>query len=349
MPSLKCPHCQRILKVGESAAGKQITCPACKQKFRAPRHPGAGKAPPPPPPSGDGRPWHLHVDGRTTGPYSADAVREQLKAGKISRDTLAWREGMDDWKPVREIDELRKGARTQHPGASPGEEGEPERRRRFVPGKSKRDAIMGAWIAVGLAVVLIIVILTVANREDPNAVTDPYEYRLRNLRSATPVGPPPVSSTVIPAPGAGTAAPAKKPPKIIRKPKPKLSNEQLLTKAVKEIDAQFANCFANPGKADYKQLMVLQKKCTQYANDLKARDFGAYKRDVERYVHILEGTVGGVASQIKDISQKWYMGREGLPERAIAEQYPEDIAFLKNWQTAANEAKAKMRDRGLEF
>ncbi len=342
MPSLKCPHCQRVLKVKESAAGKQITCPACKKKFLAPRPPGAPKGPPPPPVTSSDRPWHLHVDGRNVGPYAAKAVRDQLKAGKIDRGTLAWKEGMDDWRPLRELDDFRKaGLGARHAGKGE-EEGEQERRRHYVPGRSKRDAVVGAWIAVGLAVVLIIVILYIANRPGTPVATDPYEHRLQRLRSTATAGP-----LVIPAPGAGSATqPGPKPPRIIRKPKPKLANDKLLAKATQEIDDAFAKTFADPGKADYKQLFYLQRKCAKYAADLKARDWGSYQRDVDRYAGLLDETANSVQSQIKDISQKWSMG-QGLDEKIKAKDYAEDIAFLRNWENAVKEALAKMRERGL--
>ena len=346
MPALKCPHCSRVLKVKETAAGKQIACPACHKKFLAPRPPGAAPSPPAPPPVGSAdRPWHVHVDGRNVGPYAATAIIDQLKAGKIDRNTLAWREGMDDWKALKEVEDFRKACRGSRPGGKPDEEGEPERRRHYAPGKSKRDAVVGAWVAVGLAVVLIIVILYVANRPTPSEATDPYE----RLRSAVTAGPP-LTPAVAPTPGVTSAGtPTRKPPKIIRKPKPKLTNEKLLAKAVNEIDAAFIKAFADPGKADYKQLFNLQKKCVKHAAELKARDWGSYKRDVERYAGILEQTAQGIQSQIRDISQKWSMGREGLDEKIIAKDYPKDIAFVKNWESAVNEAKAKMAERGLNI
>ena len=43
------------------------------------------------------------------------------------------------------------------------------------------------------------------------------------------------------------------------------------------------------------------------------------------------------------------MGREGLDEKIIAKDYPKDIAFVKNWESAVKEAKGKMAERGLKF
>jgi len=349
MPSLKCPHCQRTLRVGESAAGKELTCPGCQKKFRAPRPPSAQGPPAPPPVATADRPWHLHVDGRNVGPYSAEAILEQIKAGKADRETLAWKEGMGDWKPLKELDEFRKSARGAKRAPKPGEEGEGERRHRYAPGRGKRDVMVGAWIAVGLGIVLVVVILVISKRPRQPEITDPAEYRLSQLRSATPTVRPPTATQPAVLPAAGTDASAGKTPKIIKKKKAQLSNEELLAKTVKEIDEGFAKVFADPGKADYMQLVYLQRKCTKNAAELKGRNWGSYQSEVERYAGLLEETASSIQGQIKDISQKWAMGREGLDEKVIAKDYPPDIAFMKNWHNHVNEAKAKIRAKGLQF
>ena len=342
MPSLKCPHCSRILKVNESAAGKQITCPACKQKFLAPRPPGAAGPPPPPVGSAD-RPWHVHVDGRNVGPYSADAVTEQLKAGKIDRNTLAWKEGMDDWKPLKELSDFRQACRGLKLGGKADDEGEPERRRRYVPGKGKRDAILGAWIAVGLAVVLIIVILVVSRRPAVNEPTDPYEARVARLRTQQTVHVAP------PGPAAGTATAAgPKPPRIIRKKRPALANPELIAKVTQDVDKLFSDCFANPEEANVKPIFKLMAQCSKYAGELRERKWGSYQPDVERYAGLLDETANGVKSQLTFLSQKWHKD-VGIDPKTKAKDYTEDIAFLRNWERIVNEAKAKMKERGLQF
>ena len=348
MPSLKCPHCSRVLRVGETAAGKQITCPACKQKFLAPRPPGARGPAKPPPVHGADRPWHLHVGGRNVGPYSADAVADQLKTGKIDRNTLAWKEGMADWKPLKEIGDFRSAARSARLGGKVDDEGAPERRRRYVPGRSKRDAVMGAWIAVGLAVVLIVVILVVANRPDPNEVsTDPYEHRLQAIKAAAAARTTLTAAPTSPAP-ASAAAPSTKAPRIIRRPKPKLSNEKLLAKVTKEIDELFKEAFARPEEANTKPLFRLRAQCPKYAAQLRERDWGSYHRDVERYAGLLEQTANGINSKLTFLSQKWHPD-VSIDPKIKAKDYAEDIAFLRNWETAVNEALAKIRGRGLKF
>jgi hypothetical protein len=47
--------------------------------------------------------WFVIIRGRQRGPYRAFQL-EALEG--ITPDTLAWREGMKEWKPIRDIPEL---------------------------------------------------------------------------------------------------------------------------------------------------------------------------------------------------------------------------------------------------
>src|SRR4051794_4738742 len=54
MPIIPCPSCGTKLKVPESAAGKKVACPSCKQVVTVPAMPpgpaASGPSPPPAPP-----------------------------------------------------------------------------------------------------------------------------------------------------------------------------------------------------------------------------------------------------------------------------------------------------------
>ncbi len=63
--------------------------------------PGAG-------PGAASQQWWYERDGERVGPVSAAALREEMASGTVNRGTLVWRKGLDDWAPVREIDELRE-------------------------------------------------------------------------------------------------------------------------------------------------------------------------------------------------------------------------------------------------
>jgi len=335
MPSLKCPHCNRVLKVGEDAAGKRINCPACKKQFLAPeppRKPGA-----PPPVSSADRPWHLHVDGRTVGPLSAEGVADQLKTKKIDRNTLAWKDGMDDWQALREIDEFRSAARGAKLGKKGEGDGEHERRRRYVPGKGKRDAVKGAWIAGGLAALLIVIALVVMNMPTPEDTVEP-------TRVVRPV-PPPAQLPAAPA-SAPAPKPAKKPPRIIRRKKPKISNDKLIAKVTADLDQRFQQAFSEPHKAQMKPIFKLMTQCKKHAAELKARKWDNYQRQVGKYAGMLEQTAAGIYEQLKLLSQKWHPD-VGYDPNDMARDFLADIEFLRRWHANLNEALADITKRGL--
>jgi len=66
--------------------------------------PAAGAAGPPPVPKGAA--FYIVLDGKQAGPFSPPQLQEQLTAGKLSRDTLAWQEGMTQWTPAGQVPAL---------------------------------------------------------------------------------------------------------------------------------------------------------------------------------------------------------------------------------------------------
>ena len=46
---------------------------------------------------------HLRKDGKRTGPYSLEQVREALARHEITLDTLAWRPRLSGWTPLRAV------------------------------------------------------------------------------------------------------------------------------------------------------------------------------------------------------------------------------------------------------
>lgn len=45
-------------------------------------------------------------NGQTLGPYAPDEVERRLEDGTITRDNLAWTEGMTEWRPLHEIADI---------------------------------------------------------------------------------------------------------------------------------------------------------------------------------------------------------------------------------------------------
>lgn len=54
--------------------------------------------------------WMVQVTAVDRRMMATDQLAEQLRSGKISEQTLVWRGGMDDWRPVSEVDEVRAAA-----------------------------------------------------------------------------------------------------------------------------------------------------------------------------------------------------------------------------------------------
>lgn len=58
-------------------------------------------------------------DGRQTGPFSAERVREMIKGREIEPDDLVWYEPMVDWQPAHRVFDFSAESPTPPPPASP--------------------------------------------------------------------------------------------------------------------------------------------------------------------------------------------------------------------------------------
>ncbi len=68
--------------------------------------------------------WYYAVDDQEHGPVTSAQLKSLAEAGKLKPDDLVWREGLDDWKPAREVSGLFAGGqkaapRTTEPAAPP--------------------------------------------------------------------------------------------------------------------------------------------------------------------------------------------------------------------------------------
>ena len=52
---------------------------------------------PPPLPRIDGPTWYFEFEGEARGPEPESALRLRLARGELERDTLVWKEGLDEW------------------------------------------------------------------------------------------------------------------------------------------------------------------------------------------------------------------------------------------------------------
>lgn len=48
--------------------------------------------------------WYVQIDGHTKGPLS---ILDMRKEWQITPDTLVWKEGFTEWRPIRQVPELK--------------------------------------------------------------------------------------------------------------------------------------------------------------------------------------------------------------------------------------------------
>jgi hypothetical protein len=106
-----CPNGHK-LNVKAELAGKRAVCPECGAKLMIPAASASPSAAPPiavvvdAPPQGVAA-WHLRsATGEQLGPLSELQFRASIAAGRVTAETLVWREGWREWKPARSVAEL---------------------------------------------------------------------------------------------------------------------------------------------------------------------------------------------------------------------------------------------------
>jgi hypothetical protein len=50
--------------------------------------------------------WYYGSQGQQSGPVSEMELRRLLATGVLTQQTLVWRDGMEEWKPVAAVPEL---------------------------------------------------------------------------------------------------------------------------------------------------------------------------------------------------------------------------------------------------
>ncbi len=66
--------------------------------------------------------WFVGINGDPSGPFTREQVTAKMRVGTITPDSLAWRDGLNDWRPVSEIlelSELRKSLALSLPAPPP--------------------------------------------------------------------------------------------------------------------------------------------------------------------------------------------------------------------------------------
>lgn len=129
---VRCKRCQQLIIVREPDDGPVAAAPGAEDggmlqdaslelefehAFRdlyqsgIERSPAARAAPataPMPPLSSAGLEsvWFYGLDGSEEGPFTLVEMEEHLRQGRLTADHFAWRDGMEDWKPLSEVPEL---------------------------------------------------------------------------------------------------------------------------------------------------------------------------------------------------------------------------------------------------
>ncbi|MBF0329574.1 MAG: SPFH domain-containing protein [Nitrospirae bacterium] len=70
------------------------------QMTQAGQQPGAVQSPPPLPV------FYAAIGGKQAGPFMMDALKQKVMSGEITRETLVWRTGMEQWLPAGQVPDM---------------------------------------------------------------------------------------------------------------------------------------------------------------------------------------------------------------------------------------------------
>jgi predicted Zn finger-like uncharacterized protein len=59
--------------------------------------------------------WHVAINDVPVGPMRREEIARKISTGAVNGESLAWREGFDDWRPLRDIPELSQLLRRTEP------------------------------------------------------------------------------------------------------------------------------------------------------------------------------------------------------------------------------------------
>lgn len=88
--------------LGEKPAAAAPEPPAEPTPQAAPPGPASEARPAEP----EGADWYVAIDDKQVGPLAVPAVKTRWEAGDVGPDSLVWKPGMGDWKPLSSVPEL---------------------------------------------------------------------------------------------------------------------------------------------------------------------------------------------------------------------------------------------------
>ncbi|MDI7268764.1 MAG: GYF domain-containing protein, partial [Myxococcota bacterium] len=131
---ITCPTCSARYSIDDGKVkGKafKFTCKKCGQThvYRGTAdggvtaaHEAAASYRPAPQPAGPGPDdpvWHVAVGEEQQGPYTTEQINEYIRANEIDPESYMWKEGMEDWLPVADVQEFAALWAAQQAGAAP--------------------------------------------------------------------------------------------------------------------------------------------------------------------------------------------------------------------------------------
>ena len=60
------------------------------------------------PPLPAGAQYWVAVEGQQAGPFDVGALQQQIRGGRVKKDTLVWTDGMAEWTAAGEVDAVAK-------------------------------------------------------------------------------------------------------------------------------------------------------------------------------------------------------------------------------------------------
>jgi membrane protease subunit (stomatin/prohibitin family) len=89
--------------VGLGSAMGQMLGQATQQQQQT-QQPAQSQASPPPVPQASS--YYVAVNGQQKGPFDVSTIQQKIKSGDVSKNTLVWKAGMDQWAKAADVDEL---------------------------------------------------------------------------------------------------------------------------------------------------------------------------------------------------------------------------------------------------
>ena len=92
---VKCDACGKQFKASADLAGKMARCP-CGQVISVPEASGEDLA----------RKWYYAKDGQRFGPVPQSEIKRLVDGGELTKEDYAWTQGMAEWLPSGQVEEL---------------------------------------------------------------------------------------------------------------------------------------------------------------------------------------------------------------------------------------------------